>query len=395
MANTTFTSKLEGDQFVADGVTPEADFIPDSANLFPKWPHKLSPTALETWLFDALSGGGGDAFTVSFFRNGAEAPNSFRAAVNASWADGTVWSQHLVVPVSVVTLEGADISSGRVAGAWRTEEGADGPRVAATFDVAADLSTATVTFDAPGRVTGTVTLRSKGYPALPKTAREIETGPGAYWMRVIAFADATADLTFHLEDPARPGETTAKRLVLGAEQRAFGGVDRSWTRTVWTDDTTDTLYVRARAGPYVITLLRMVGTSQRNYEATSTGALYRDGQLLSQALLALPPDRSDNAAVADSVRTEKLYDGDGIPATFRSKNVGYRLDFRRVGAGERGRWTFDLRHRRAWWKKPTSRPGPDATGNSAFIVEVTGGEEGSAESFTGWGMTAEIELPDR
>ncbi|KAL2165580.1 hypothetical protein VTG60DRAFT_4282 [Thermothelomyces hinnuleus] len=398
MAITTFTSTLKGDQFLADGPTPDADFIPDSANLFPKWPEKLSPTAVETWLFDAIAEDGSAAFTVSFFRNGSEAPSSFRAAINACWADGTVWSQHLVVPVSVVTSEGPDLGRGQVAGVWRTEEspGSDGssPHITTSFNIAADLSTATVTFDAPGRISGTLTLRSLGYPTLPKTAREAETAPGSYWMRPIAMADAALDLTFQVDDPARPWETTTKRMLLGPEQRAFGGVDRSWTPKVWAKETTDALFVRAKAGPYVMAMMRLVATSQKNYETTATAALYRDGKLLSLALLALPPDRRDASAVADAVRTEKLYDGDGLPAKYRNKNVGYRLDFRGTGP-EKGRWSFDLRHRRAWWSKPTSRPGPDGTGNSGFIVEVTGGLDGSDESFGGWGVTGEVELPDR
>src|SRR5688572_3813896 len=98
MATTLFTSLLQGAQFLADSPIPGSDFLPGSGNLFPKWPEKLSPTATESWLFDAMAEDGSAAFTVTFFREGAEAPNSFRAAINAVWADGTVWSRHLVVP---------------------------------------------------------------------------------------------------------------------------------------------------------------------------------------------------------------------------------------------------------------------------------------------------------
>ncbi|KAL2147100.1 hypothetical protein VTI28DRAFT_530 [Corynascus sepedonium] len=396
MAITKFTSTLKEDQFLADGPIPGSDVIPDSANLFPKWPEKLSPTAVETWLFDAMAEDGSAAFTVSFFRDGSEAPSSFRAAINASWADGTVWSQHLVVPVSVITLEGADVGQGYVAGVWRTEGTQDdsSPHINASFGIAADLSTTTVTFDAPGRITGTLTQQSRGYPTLPKTAREAEVAPGAYWMRPIAMADAALDMTFHIDNPERPGETTAKRMRIGPEHRAFGGMDRSWLPKVWAKEATDALFVRAKAGPYVMAMMRLVATPQKNYETTVTAALYRDGKLLSQALRALPSDRRDTSAVADAVRTEKLYEGDGLRAKYRAKNVGYRLDFRAAGP-EKGRWLFDLRHSQAWWSKPTSRPGPDGTGNSGFIVEVTGGQDGSDESVHGWGMAGEVELPDR
>lgn len=394
MATTLFTSLLEGDQFLANSSIPGTDFLPGSANLFPKWPEKLSPTATESWLFDAMAEDGSAAFTVTFFREGAEAPKSFRAAINAVWADGTIWSQHLVVPVSEVTLDGPDIGHGRVTGVWRTDETqVNKSSTVASFDIAGDLSTATVNFDAPGRITGNLTQRSLGYATLPEADREALVAPDAYYMRPIAMADATLDITVHLDNPERPGEKIEKRMCIGQEQRAFGGMDRSWQPIVWIKEATDVVFLRARAGPYVMALVRLVGTPQKNYAITVTAALYRDGKLVSKALRALPPDRRDTSAAADAVRVEKLYDGDGLPAKFRNKNVGYRLDFRSAGP-ERERWIFDLRHRQAWWTKPTSRPGPDATANSGFIVEVTGGLDGSGESVHGWGMTGEAELPD-
>ncbi|KAK3299489.1 uncharacterized protein B0H64DRAFT_472610 [Chaetomium fimeti] len=394
MAAAPFTSLLQGDQFLADTPIPGTAVLPDSANLFPKWPEKLSPTAVETWLFDAMAEDGSAAFTVSFFRDGSQAPASFRAAINAAWADGTVWSQHLVVPVSVVTSEGPDVAHGRITGAWRTEESQDDNcRTSATFDVATDLSTTTVTFDAPGRITGNLTQRSLGYATLPKTDREAEVAPGAYWMRPIAMADATVDLTFHIDDPTNPDKKTEKRMLLGPKQRAFGGMDRSWLPMVWGKEATDALFVRAKAGPYVMAMMRLVSKAHKYYQTTVNAALYRDGKLVSYALRSLPPDRRDAVATADAVRTEKLHEGAGLPAKFRDKNVGYRLDFRSAGP-ERERWWFDLRHHQAWWAKPTSRPGPDGTGNSGFVVEVTGGLVGSNESVHGWGMSGEVELPD-
>ncbi|KAL2150163.1 hypothetical protein VTH82DRAFT_7839 [Thermothelomyces myriococcoides] len=399
--STTFTSALKGDRSLADSPTPPSDVIPNSANLFPKWGDKLSPTGLDIWIFDAISENGGDTLGISFFRDGSEASKGFKVTVNATWVDGTVWGRHLFAPVSEVTLEGADISSGLVRGVWRTEDnvdgGGDGERVSATFEVAADLSTARVTIDAPGRVTGTLTLRSRGYPALPKTAREAELALGVHWTWAIALADTTADLTFHFDDPARPGEKTARRLILGPEQRAFGGLDRSWTTTSWVKEATESVYLRAKAGPYYVSLMRLVGTSRKNYEAVTTGALFgSDGKLLSRVLAPLPPDQSDSSAVADTVEVEKLYDGDGLSAKFRDKAVGTRLVFHSARAEEKGaKWTFDLRNRRAWWARPTSPPGPNATGSYAFVVEVTGGRDGSDESLTGWGYIGYIEVPNR
>lgn len=393
MAITTFTSLLKEGQFLANESIPGSDFLPNSGNLFPKWSDTLSPTAVETWLFDAMTEDGSTAFTASFFRDGSEAPGSFRVAINAVWPDGTVWGHHLVVPVSSVTSEGPDVGHGHIIGVWSNGETQDNDtHTGASFDIAADLSAASVTFNVPGKITGTLTHRSLRYPSLPQTDKEAEVAPEAYWMRPIAMADATLDMTFHIDNPEKSG-TAEKRMAIGPEQRSFGGMDRSWLPKVWAKEATDALFVRAKAGPYVMAMMRLVGTPQNNYQATATAVLYRDGELLCRPLRVLPADRRDAAAAADAVRVERIHDGDGLPARFRDKNVGYRLEFRSSGP-KREKWSFELRHHKAWWAKPTSRPGPDGTGNSGFIVDVAGGLDGSDESFRGWGMTGEVELQD-
>ncbi|KAK4140590.1 uncharacterized protein C8A04DRAFT_31844, partial [Dichotomopilus funicola] len=339
---------------------PSTPFTPHDGNLFPKWPTHLSPTAVETWLFDGMASDGSAAFTASFFRDGSQAPNPYRVAINALWADGTAWSQHLVTPESVVEVH----EGGRVTGVWRTT-GESTPGITASFDVAGDLSTATVTFNAPGRITGTLTQRSRGYTTLPATAREAEVAPGAYWMRPIAVADIDADLTLFINDPAyppppptKPGQppshppvpTIPKQFLLTSssspsttdvttdtdannkeEKGTFGGLDRSWLPLVWTHESTDALFIRARAGPYDIALMRLVAKAHKYYQPTVSAALYRDGRLISRALHALPSDRRDDATTADAVRTERVYEGGGLRGGFRNGNGGVVVDFRGSG----------------------------------------------------------------
>lgn len=142
---TTFTSVLK----VGESITSEP--VPECGNLYPKLPEKFSKTAVEVWRFDAMAADCNTAFTVSFFRDVLAAPGGFRIQVNATWADGTIWSNPLIFPESVITSEGSDLGRGRVVGVWRTDK--DNSK--AGFEAAADLSTAVVTFDVPGKITGT------------------------------------------------------------------------------------------------------------------------------------------------------------------------------------------------------------------------------------------------
>jgi hypothetical protein len=90
-----------------------------------------------------------------------------------------------------------------------------------------------------------------------------------------------------------------------------------------------------------------------------------------------------------AVVVERLFDGDGLPAAFRHKNVGYRIEFLADA-----KWVFELRHMRKWWVMPTSAPGPDATGSSAFVISVKGGLPGSGDMFEGFGMAGQVEMPE-
>ncbi|GES65930.1 hypothetical protein ATEIFO6365_0012032200 [Aspergillus terreus] len=387
-ATTTFTSTLKVDESIVEDPAPEMDFIPNSGNVFPKLVDKFNKTAVEVWLFDAMAADGTTAFTVSFVRDILTAPAGFRIQINATFSDGTKWTSPLIFPESTITSEGPDLGHGRVVGVWRTDKDTS----QAGFEVAADLSTSVVSFDVPGKITGTLKHRSLGYPGLPQTAREAQMAPEAYWMRPIPIADATVDMTFYTTNP--DGETTSRRMVIDEDMRATGGVDRSWEPMPWSKVMTDSYFLRAKAGPYVIQVMRLVGRPEQNYELYATARLYRDGKLVCAPLRALPPNGAvDNPGSDDTVVVEKLFDGEGVLAIFRHKNVGCRVEFRSGGPGGE-RWVFEARHHRAWWSKPSSPPGPNATGHAGFVASVVGGQTGSAESHQGWGISGQVDMPE-
>jgi hypothetical protein len=379
------TSSFHIGTSIIDSPAPPAEFFPNSGNLFPKYPDEFPKHAVEVWLFDALTSTGGDAFTVSFLRDNMAAPSGFRVALNASWADGENCTQNIVLPISRVTNEGADASKGRLKGEWRAEEDS-GP--SATFEVDAELHSALVTFNAPGRITGTLRLASRGYQCLPLTAAEASVGTGAeiFWMRPIAMANAELDVCI------TTSTGTSKPMFISKEQGGYGGVERSWESMPWMKAVTDSLFVRAQAGPYVLNVMRLVGRPEDNYSNTTSARLYRDGKLVcapqrvAEAIHGLSASQlgKENALVFG-----KVFDGKGTPATFRHKNTGYKLEFLADS-----RWSFELCHGRAWWRFPTSKPGPGATGSSAFVVTVKGGLVGSGDVYEGFGMAGQVEMPE-
>lgn len=377
MSPTTRTSSLLSSSSIVAEPAPETEFFPNSGNMFPKYIDTFPRTAVEVWLFDALTTKGGDAFTVSFLRDSMAAPAGFRVAINASWANGTNWSHNLVLPKSTVTSG----EFGQVVGIWQTE---DGTCPSARFEVAEDLSTSKVTFNVPGHITGTLTHKSLGYPCLPQTAAEAKVGADLFWMRPVAMAAATLDV----EITTDPSSSIKTPMAIGAEHGGYGGLERSWESMPWTKAITDSLFVRAQAGPYLLQVMRLIGRPENSYAPTASARLYCDGKLVCAPQAVLLPSQPKTAG-DDALIVDKYFDGSGIPATFRHKNVGYKISFL-----AEAKWEFDLRHVREWWKMPTSKPGLEGTGSSAFVVEVRGGLVGSGDVFEGFGMAGQVEMPE-
>jgi hypothetical protein len=380
MEPTLQVSSLDSRTSFVSTPSPESECIPYSGNLFPKYVDTIPQSAVEVWLFDALTPDGSDAFTVSFIRDVMAAPAGFRIAISASWADGTNWDYNLVLPISKVTQE----ASGRTVGIWKTAEDAE-KEASATFDISQDLSISTVTFDAPGFITGTLFHKSKGYSSLPSTAANASLGHDMFFLLPMAMASATLDVAI---TPTPGAEQKHMRIL--EEQDGYGGLGRGWEGLPWVKITTEMLFIRARVGPYVVNLTRLVGRPENDYALTATAQLYCDGKLVcaTQRVLA-KADGTTTEEGMHAVVVERLFEGKGLPATFLQKNVGHKIEFL-AGA----RWVFELRHVRKWWAMPTSVPGPGATGSSAFVVSVKGGLAGSGDVFEGFGRVAQIEMPE-
>ncbi len=382
----TLTSHLKVGESIIRGPLAITAAIPGSANLFPKMPKCLNKSASEAWIYHGVAGDGSEAITVTFCRDAEGAPAGFRVKLNANWVDGTTWSEYLYFPESLVTSEGPDEARGRVVGVWRSDTGR------ASFEVTADLRIAVVTFEIPGKVNGTMTLTaSPGDNGLPKTVEDAKMAPKGYYLRPIAACGATTNITFHKTNKIL-------RMQLDEKRGAFGGCDRTWQPVVWQELFIESWFLLARVGPYVINLLCLIDTPARGGAQHVTASLYRDGELVCAARAG---SEETAAKDRDTVVVAKLYDGEAgegegagdkaqVAGTFRDKNVGRRFEF--VSRDGR-RWSFEALHIRTWWGRPTSKPGPEGTGNNGFVDSVVGGLVGAVESFHGVGIDGQVELP--
>jgi hypothetical protein len=125
-------------------------------------------------------------------------------------------------------------------------------------------------------------------------------------------------------------------------------------------------------------------------QPSTMARLYREGRLVCVAQHVVT--REDALITHDSLVLSKQDDSDSEDAVtggYRDKNTGYTVEF--VEKGNEGqRWKFQVRHERIIWNTPTSRPGPDATGNTGFVEVLYGGTIG--ESYEGVGTGGQCEL---
>ncbi|RDL30415.1 uncharacterized protein BP5553_10293 [Venustampulla echinocandica] len=382
MTTTNLVSEVTITSSIAANPIPPTPFIPDSGNLFPKWPSQLDVDSWDEWQFQALSADGSIALVVVFFRHTINAPAGFRVGINASWAgsnnngeekEEAVWCGPVMLPCSTITSDTAHTT-----GVWRTENGSE----SISFEISTDLSGALVTLNVPGKVTGTLTLTSHNFHSLPQTEAEAK-GSVFWWLRPIAMAGVDADLTFFsqqkgtIEKGMGGYERDGRELKLRAEEGAFGTFERAWAVSPPHKTISHNWILWGKAGGYLIQVIWMMGRPAEEGVLSGSGRLYHDGELVCQTERAVAAAEGEGEAF-----TLEYIHGDGITGAFRPKNVGHRIVFE---AGEK-RWEFEFCHERLWYEMPLGPPRPDVTGLSGFVVSVSGGLVGSAEKVQGPGM---------
>ncbi|KAJ5961720.1 hypothetical protein N7501_006661 [Penicillium viridicatum] len=317
----------------------------------------------------------------------------FRVQVHVLWRDGTPHSSEFYFPDSVVTED-----EGRVKGKWEVQT-TDESREA-SFEIAPDLSTANLSFKDPKAVVRSIKLtRINDATILPNTEDEIEFGVGVNYIRPMAITTATAILDIFIPSQQPLVPVQRRQFSLGETDEAIGGMDRFWTQFSWPQIMIESYHLRAGAGPYRLHVLRIISTAAMGEKIYGSARLYRDNRTVCSAQQATDDDSMTGGG--DYFVVTKLYEQGkcSVQGGFRDPNIGYRIEFvyQRFG-GQRRRWRFDAINTRPWWNLPTSAPGPNATGNSGFMVKLRGGmidndAQSASEMFEGYGGSGQAELP--
>nr|A0A2Z5XAU0.1 RecName: Full=Diels-Alderase phm7; AltName: Full=Phomasetin biosynthesis cluster protein 7 [Pyrenochaetopsis sp.]BBC43190.1 Diels-Alderase [Pyrenochaetopsis sp.] len=360
-----------------------SDFLPKSANLFPKFPERISVDSWELWEFDTFDTNGSVAFGCSLYRDarGVE-QGGFHAEVNALWPDGTHWGETLYFAVSEVV----ENSDGTTGGKWLSKDGGS-----ITFHIASDYTAAALDFNVPGKVSGTMELRNHANVSptsnLPASDAEAQLCPGVYY--TFPMGPVATSVTATFSSVGANGESRELFISSG-----YGGMVRGWSARPWPTFMNDAYYVVAQVGPYMLQILRTLGSVFVQHKPFAVARLYLDGSLVSAANTVVGDELTAHAddVKGDAVRLTKVQPDEksqGLSGKFRDGNVGYVLEFAKKDS-EHG-WTFQISHKRAVWSEPTSAPGPDGTGKSGWIEAISGGAKG--ENYEGHGFGGQLQIP--
>lgn len=413
-------------------------FIPASHNLFPKLRDRLNGSAWELWYVDGISSDGQTGLAIGMTRDARGASKGgFRVEVHAIWRDGAcggtstkqpaVSGIELYFPESIFTED----AEGKITAVWQSPrraptEDADqsSPREQpdmVTLTASADLSAVTLWFQIPSKATGSVVLRSGSSHradiervSRPSREENAMLGPKVYYLRPQPISCVEAQLAIQMPQEHTTGSehhekppSAMREFRLTTADQAIGGMDRFWAPQQWPQLMSESYHVRAGAGPYRLHLLRLLTTKEAGREPQVSARLYRDGRVVCEAQLERPAGTTclpGEEEGSDYITFQKKYAADedrrAVRGKYREKCSGCCIEFVHPrGEESRQRWRFVVDYVREWWSIPLSAPIPEATGNSSFLVTVTGGlvnvhdDDQDNEHFQGNGGCGQAALP--
>lgn len=381
MAAPTTTSTVTRTSTISQGPSTTTNH---AHPIFPKYTD-LSTTTWEAWVFDAVdqnppaaAGGRAGAIEISFFRDATglfRGREPLRVAFHAQLpgGDGDDAAVHFDEHAAETVVE--DLGD-RIKSVWTSQRGSEEGKgfFSSSFEVRADLSAATLTFDLP-EVRGTVTFKNlAGAAPVPTTTSAGEL-----------FAPLTARIG-HAQPIVSAAVDVALSFTDGRELQfsGRGGVDRCVMAAPMPALLEENTYVRGHAGPWTFALLRSVDKlapdARRNEVVRAT--VTRDGEVVfsgSTTRLSL---------TEDYVCLRAAYGGK-VRGTFADRSSGFVLDFVAPGSGKH--WHFDVQHDAVWWSIPLGPP-PAKFGNNGFTSKVTGGEVGG-EEYSGMAVVGHLQMP--
>ncbi|KAL9043946.1 MAG: hypothetical protein Q9214_002882 [Letrouitia sp. 1 TL-2023] len=322
----------------------------------------INATAWEQWEFDSVSDTGLAGIMMGFSRDASYAffgQGNLRVEFYIVLGDGSVVQELDYVSESIIE-DCEDV----VRGTWK------GPKRTYSFAVTRDMRHAKLEFDSP-RVSGNFSLEAAAPAHLPngdlfpsKRSGSTRLAPKLYMAQPIPGGRTSADLRIN-------GKTV--------RFQGIGGHVRIWAEDGWFNICDGWHFLRAVAGPYVISYWQPVSRVRAGI-STYSAQLFHAGERL------LGTQRGNSASqTEDYVLFRDEVDGE-VQGSLADRSSGHVVEFVSPRRGKT--WRFRVQH----LKKQFEMGLGGDSGLTGFTNRVTGGEVGSTQ-YEGRALSEQVVLP--
>ncbi|KAL8727615.1 MAG: hypothetical protein Q9166_005923 [cf. Caloplaca sp. 2 TL-2023] len=322
----------------------------------------VNATAWEQWEFDSVSDTGLAGIMMGFSRDASYAffgQGNLRVEFYIVLGDGSVVQELDYVSDSII-----EDCENFVKGTWK------GPGRTYSFAVTRDMKHAKLDFDS-SNVKGNFTLTAAAPPHLPngdlfpsKSPKSTHLAPKLYMAQPIPGGHIKADLKIH------------KKTV---RFEGMGGHVRIWAEDGWFNICDGWHFLRAMAGPYVISYWQPVSridASKSSYSAQ----LFKNGEKLVGTQRGNQVSKSE-----DYVLFRDELDGE-VTGALADRSSGHVIEF--VSPKREKTWRFRVQH----LKKQFEMGLGGDSGLTGFTNRVTGGEVGGTQ-YEGRALSEQVLLP--
>nr|A0A3Q9U4G3.1 RecName: Full=Diels-Alderase pvhB; AltName: Full=Varicidin biosynthesis cluster protein B [Talaromyces variabilis]AZZ09608.1 PvhB [Talaromyces variabilis]AZZ09615.1 PvhB [Talaromyces variabilis] len=352
---------------IIPGEVSASAHVPGENNIFPKYSSNINDRTWEIWCCEGINHeGAGVMFGFQRAAFNKKMGGGWRVQIIAVWPDGKNWYKALALPESIFE---ESMASGDITSVWKTAD--NSTNVSFTYHKVDNKIDVVVCI--PGVATGKASFQ--GQPGDSGLSTSPSLGPYVSYMRPVGRADMTSDMIFHF-----PDDGTTRQISFSD---GHGGFDRYWGEKLWLSIQSESYFMRAFLGPYVIQIIRLVSTEELGKQQWPIARLFHQGKLVCAPQRCGSPD--EQGISQDTLVMSKVHDSDtgALSAEFHDKSTGYDLTFVEAGNARR-RWTFTVRHQTKIWSLPIGPKG----GNSGFVEHVCGGLAG--ETCEGLGVSGQI-----
>ena len=322
----------------------------------------INATAWEQWEFDSVSDSGLSGMMMGFSRDASYAffgQGNLRVEFYIVLSDGSVVQELDYVSESII-----EDCKDYVKGTWK------GPKRTYSFTVTRDMKYARLEFDSAS-VRGSFNITAAAPPHLPngdlfpsKHPTSTKLAPKLYMAQPI------------------PGGRTKTNLTINNKAVRFNGVGghvRIWAEDGWFNICDGWHFLRATAGPYVISYWQPVS---RIHEGSSSysAQLFKAGERLVATQRGNRPSETE-----DHVLFRDELDGE-VQGSLADRSSGHVIDF--VSPKRDKVWRFEVQH----LKKQFEMGLGGDSGLTGFTNRVIGGEVGG-EQYEGRALSEQVLLP--